>query len=195
VKTLVFALKAEANNLLAAEKAVLVEKYPPKGRLWECAAGHILITGVGAENVWTTMGHYLKKFQPEQLINLGAAAAIDPDFASLKGFAPRQIIDFKSGYYFLQHQRGRQNDPVLLTVPAPVMSQTERLILRKRFGNDLIDMEAAPFVYSAVAHKISWSVWKCVSDDAGSQTVSQFKSRLTKIAEIIAMKASEIWKE
>jgi len=178
---------------LKAELLPLIEYFKPdrkeisgEGTLYLSEKVHLLRSGVGMQKSRESLSACLKKYQPESIINMGAAGALSPEFTIGLMTEPEIVYNEKhesikpqplyDGRYLLKQSK-------LLTVNTPVISQDQKNKLLKDFNAHMVDMEAFAIGYLAGQRNFKFHCVKIISDYANEQTTDDFKNNYKIIIE------------
>ena len=174
--TIVAALKSELDDLIQAI-GPLNKSFIENGSLYAASGVHLLRTGIGAENAQRVLNRYLDQFQPEKIINIGTAGALNLGLQSGQIFSITGIINAadvdKIKIMQLQELKNTKS-AILLTIDNPVLDEVCRNDLYNKFKADLVDMEGYYFAKIAAQQNIPFYSVKIITDFADRSAETDF---------------------
>jgi nucleoside phosphorylase len=181
----VAALKAELQSLIEYYKTDQKEIFG-EGTLYFSEEVHLLRTGVGILKAWHSLSAYLQKYQPEKIINIGTAGALNPEFTV--GLMTEPVV-IKNNKAEVINPKPLFQDQFLLrkskliTVEEPVITQKQKIKLFQNYTADIVDTEAFVLADLSRQKKIDFHCLKIISDQADENTMNDFKNNYKIIIE------------
>jgi len=126
--------------------------------------------GIGAQAARRATEAVIALYQPERVLSVGFAGALDSSWKVGTILMPAQVIDAQDG----SHVDGGPGKYVLVSVAA-VASVEQKKKLAKAYGAQAVDMEAAAVARGAQARGVGFSAVKVISDDMDFELPSMEK--------------------
>ena len=174
---IVAALKAELLPLIQYFR-IEQKEIVAQGTLYHSEKLHLLRTGVGMQNAREVFSEYLKKYDPDKIINLGTAGTLNQKFSVGMIVEAGCIQNEQSEKIYpmrMQLEEQLFENVYLLTVKDAVLNQQRKEILFIQFNSDIVDMEAFVLASVALQHRINFYCIKIISDQADENAINQFK--------------------
>ncbi len=186
--TVVAALKAEVEPFL--EKSAVNERVKLKqATLYRTPHVDFLRTGMGKVNARLALQRYLQFFKTESVLNIGTAGALHSNPTIGAVYCINRILYEQGETYFdlpLLNPIQCREKMGLLTVDEAVTANERRRTLNRRFGAELVDMEAFHLATVARAYDLSFYCIKAISDRAAEETSDEFKHYYRKVCRALA---------
>ena len=174
---IVAALKAELLPLIQYFR-IEQKEIVAQGTLYHSEKLHLLRTGVGMQNAREVFSEYLKKYDPDKIINLGTAGTLNQKFSVGMIVEAGCIQNEQSEKIYpmrMQLEEQLFENVYLLTVKDAVLNQQRKERLFIQFNSDIVDMEAFVLASVALQHRINFYCIKIISDQADENAINQFK--------------------
>jgi adenosylhomocysteine nucleosidase len=157
---LIAALEREIRPLVRDWKASHKEYAGRKFRFFEGPDVVAVAGGIGFDPARRASEAVIQLFNPEQLISVGFAGALDPEWKAGRVFEPGRVVDARDGSSFAV---GGGSD-VLVSFGA-VASAEQKRKLAAAYGAQAVDMEAGAVAKAAQAHQLPFRAVKVISDE------------------------------
>jgi adenosylhomocysteine nucleosidase len=158
---IIAALRREIDELVSGQPVQM--RYLQGVRSLTYVVGRVSFTcaGIGCGAATRAADALIQELQPELIVSVGFAGAVDPalDIGSI--VTPSIVIDNRSGQTF-STARGKG----VLVSAVRMADAAEKVLLRQRYGALAVDMEAAGVAERAHYHGIPFLAVKSVSDTA-----------------------------
>jgi nucleoside phosphorylase len=185
IMLIVSALAVELQPFLLELQAQLVEKYSKKTALYRSEKHDLLVTGVGPIMAERTMGYYLEKHHPDEILNIGGAGILDP------GLSLNRIFHISNCYSGKSLQREGLSLLNVVDVAScvsmshPVVNEKEKNDLRFQTGAQLVDMEC--FTLAGIARNagIKMHAVKITADHANEESNKIFLESMETGAQLL----------
>jgi len=158
---IVAALEREVRPLVKNWRVVEREHLGRRFRFFENGSTVVVCGGIGPEAARRATEAVIALYQPEEVLSVGFAGALDAYLKVGDIFAPSRIVDAKDGSR-VETGIGRG---VLLSL-ASVASVEQKARLAEAYGAQAVDMEAAAVARGAQAHGVRFSALKAISDES-----------------------------
>ena len=146
------------------------------GTLYQSEHLHLLRVGVGGQNAVSNLKRYFEKFNPDSILNIGFAGAMNPSEIHGTVFSVRRVFhrSEKVGLNLKSFTQRDLSTASVLTVDSPLKDAQLRNDLFKQFQTDLVDMEAWYLAKYASDRNIPFFSIKIVSDQADENADEKF---------------------
>ena len=151
---------------MRAELASLLGKMKPRSvygvALFELSHAVVAVGGIGEKCARRAAEAAIGYAQPSLLLSAGIAGAISPKLKVGDVGRIKEVVDTATG----ERYQAREGEWVLATSRG-VTDVGEKQELRRKYGADVVDMEAAAVAQVAREHGLEFAAVKSISDDAG----------------------------
>jgi len=159
----VAAMEREVEPLIRSWHSRWIEHDGRKYRLFENARASLICGGIGTEAARRATEAIICASQPDRVLSVGFAGALDPALGIGQVVEPRTVIDSGDGARF-DTGRGRES----LVSFGNVASGEQKRKLHDAYGAVVIDMESSAVARGAQIRGVGFGALKAVSDDAGA---------------------------
>jgi adenosylhomocysteine nucleosidase len=168
---------------MPVELAPLLGKMKPRQvngvALFELANAVVAVGGIGEKYARRAAETIVNYGQPTILLSVGFAGALSPELKVGDVGRIREVVNAATGE---RHQAG-QGEWMLVT-SQDVSDAAEKQELRRKYGADAVDMEAAAVAQVAREHGLEFASVKSISDESGfgMPTLTRFIDKNGKFA-------------
>jgi adenosylhomocysteine nucleosidase len=158
---IVAALEREVAPLIRNWQVRTIQHAGRRYRIFENRNSAVIFGGIGAEAARSATEALIQEFQPSEILSVGFVGALDPVLRIGEIIAPRTIINSSDG----ARTDVGSGQGTLVSFGA-VAGREQKEKLRKAYGADSIDMEAAAVAQGAGLRGVTFAALKVVSDEA-----------------------------
>ena len=174
----------------------------------------LVITGCGKVNSSAGTQLIIDKFNPDFLIHTGSAGAINPELKILNIIWGEKIIEYDiiemidvekkkitplicKNNYFLKlssyfSEKFKHKLGIILSADRDIISVEDRNKLFDLYAGDSCDWESSGFAKIARRNRIPFIIYRVISDNANSNTPSEFYRNLPEVSKVILNVFKEI---
>ena len=147
---------------------------------------HLLCCGLGGEAFGKTLSHYLQKYRPDIIINIGTAGIINKDIKQGEVISVNKVYKAGSRESFeLIPVKGFKTGR-LLTVDEALTSRKLRDSYFLEYQADLADMEAWYGAQLSAEYNINFRCFKIASDHADENAEKDFMKNYKQLTQKLA---------
>jgi len=158
---MVAALEREIRALVKSWSRVECEHEGRRFRFFESEQAVLVCGGIGAEAARRATEAAIALYQPELVLSVGFAGALDPPLKVGEIFSPSRIIDARDASS-IETGTGRG---VLISVAA-IAGAEQKAKLAESYGAQAVDMEASAVARGAQARGVRFMAVKAISDES-----------------------------
>jgi len=158
---LVAALEREVKPLVKRWNTVEREHEGRRFKFFESGQAVLVCGGIGAEAARRATEAVITLYNPELVMSIGFAGALDPALQVGEIFSPSRVIDARDGSS-VEIASGRG----ALVSAAAVAGVEEKKKLVQSYGAQAVDMEAAAVARGAQARGVGFLAVKAISDES-----------------------------
>jgi len=158
---IVAAMEREVAPLIRSWQSRWIERDGRRYKLFENGDASLICGGIGAEAARRATEVIIRESQPDRVLSVGFAGALDPALTVGQIVEPRIVIDASDG---ARIDTGH-GDGTLISF-ANVAGPEQKRKLREAYGAAVVDMESVAVSRGAEIRGLSFGALKVVSDDA-----------------------------
>ncbi len=158
---IVAAMEREVAPLIRGWKIRTIEHSGRRYRLFESEEAALICGGIGAAAARRATEAVIQELNPERVISVGFAGALDSSLQVGQFFEPRIVINAADG---VRTEVGAGEG--ILVSSATVAGKEQKMRLAKAYGANAVDMEAAAVALGAQARGVEFGALKAISDSA-----------------------------
>ncbi|MGB6385936.1 MAG: hypothetical protein WBE45_12950 [Terriglobales bacterium] len=158
---IIAAMEREVKPLIRSWKMRTIEQEGRRYRLFESGEAALICGGIGAEAARRATEAMIREVNPQVVISVGFAGALDDSLAVGHVLEPRAVINSADGVR-IEIDSGQG----VLVSSATVADKGQKSRFRKAYGASAVDMEAAAVAQGAQARDVEFGALKAISDSA-----------------------------
>ena len=158
---LVAALEREIKPFVRSWPVIEREHEGRRYKFFESERAVVVCGGIGAEAVRRATAAAISLYSPQTIWSIGFAGALDPALKVGDSLQPQRVID--AGDSSLTTISGGSGT---LVSYAAIASPEQKSSLRRAYGAEAVDMEAAGVARGAMARNTDFAVYKVISDES-----------------------------
>jgi adenosylhomocysteine nucleosidase len=154
-------MEREVKPLIRDWKMKVLESGGRRYRIFESDNAALICGGIGAAAARRATEAIIQEVNPERVVSVGFAGALDASLRAGDVLEPRTVINAADG--------ARTEVPLgagVLVSSASVAGKAQKLSLGKAYGASAVDMEAAAVAQGAQARGVEFGALKVISDAA-----------------------------
>jgi adenosylhomocysteine nucleosidase len=158
---IIAAMEREVKPLIRSWKMRMIERGGRRYRLFESGESALICGGIGAEAARRATEAMIGEVNPQLVISVGFAGALDGSLQVGHILEPHAVINASDG---MRTELG-SGQGILLSSSA-VADKEQKRRFRKVYGASAVDMEAAAVAQGAQARGVGFGAIKAISDGA-----------------------------
>lgn len=158
---MVAALEREVRPLVKGWRRVEREYLGRRFNFFESGHAVVVCGGIGADAARRATEGVIALYQPELVMSVGFAGALDPALKVGEVFSPSRVIDGRDG----SSENSATGRGVLISADT-VTGLEQKVKLAECYGAQAVDMEAAAVARGALARGVRFMAVKAISDES-----------------------------